>query len=159
MTAHSNRAWLLVLALPCLTCSHETSLPSPTVRVDLRHRLPEKELRRLQLADTTYECHRAVELRAQGAGQRFIITYKLLPGEGGKRHITVVQVAPDGPFTGARGPVASAVVGEGKGGVVPVEIKWEATKGCSTISAGTRVVLRADDPACKAPRPAGKIFQ
>jgi len=149
----------LALFVVLLACCSETFLPSPTVRVDLRHRMPEKELRRLLLADTTFECRRRATVETAGASQRFIVTYKVFQGECDRRYITAVQVEPDGPFSGARGPVASAVVSDGNGRKVPVQITWEATRGCSTVTAGVRVELVPDDPTCKPPRPAGKIFK
>lgn len=150
---------LPLLALVALTCAEGGTLPSPTVRVDLSDRLPKKARRRLAAADTSYECSRKVTLEGQGARQRFVVTWRLYEAEADRRFITAVQVAPDGPFEGGRGPRASASVAATRGFTVPVEIRWSATKGCSNIRASTMVELRSDDPTCKPPRPTGKIFK
>jgi hypothetical protein len=149
---------VLVVALTA-TCSESGQLPSPTVRVPLWERLPIKAQRQFAAADTTYECSRKVKLAGKGAAQRFVVTWRLFEAGEGVRFITAVQVDPDGPFEGGRGPKASALVSGTKGKNVSVQIRWSATKGCSSINAQTTIQLRTDDPDCKPPKPAGgKIF-
>lgn len=140
-------------------CTEGGTLPSPTVRVDLSPHLPRKVQRRLAAADTSYECHRKLTVEGEGARQAFIVTWRVFEADAGQRHITAVQVDPDGPFTGARGPRASAAVDPVKGGKgVSVRVGWQATRGCGTIKASNTLALRPDDPRCKPPKPAGKIF-
>lgn len=156
----SPRLILLIGIFASLTCSDQGRLPSPTVRVDLSHRLPEKPRRQFAAADTSHECSRKVTLAGQGASQRFVVTWRLFRSGERRRFITAVQVAPDGPFEGGRGPRASASVGPTRGEAVPVTLRWSATRGCGAIRASTTVTLRTDDPTCKPPRlTGGKIFK
>jgi hypothetical protein len=154
-----------ILALLTLTtCSDGGTIPSPLVRVDLQDKLPAKVQRRLRAADTGFECHRKVGLTEQGASQQFIVTWRVFEAETGVRYITAVGVETDGPFTGARDPSGTAVVEdprprEGGGNAVRVHIQWQATKGCSAISARTVEALDSQDPSCKPPRSGVKIFQ
>ena len=148
---------LIGLVMGC--CTEGGTLPSPTVRVDLSRHLPGKALRRFVAADTSYQCDRTVTVTSHGASQRFVVAWRVFEADEGQRHITAVQVDPDGPFSGARGPKASAAVNLHRGGKkVSVQISWQATRGCGTIHANQSVTLHPDDSGCKPPRPAGKIF-
>lgn len=156
MRARDRARHLVWIALLALTCA-EGSLPSPTVRVDLRHELPRKVLRRLLAHDSSFECRRKVALAKGGVRQRFVITWRVFEMEPGSRHITMVQVEPDGPFEGARMPSASAMI-EGKGQRRVVQLEWKAQKGCRSVSARKRVPLGTTDPGCKVPKARLKIF-
>ena len=155
---------LALLALTLATCSEGGTIPSPLVRVDLSDKLPAKVQRRLRAADTGFECHRKVGLTSQGASQQFIVTWRVFEAETGVRYVTAVGVETDGPFTGARAPSGTAVVEdprprEGGGNAVRVRIQWQATKGCSSISARTVEQLDSQDPSCKPPKSGVKIFR
>jgi hypothetical protein len=157
---------LPVLLLLCagITCSGPAELPSPTLRVDLRAKLPRKVLRRLMAVDTSYECSRKLTLRSGGASQRFIVTSRVFDFKEGQRYLTAVQVEPDGPTEGGSSPEASAAVGEpvieeGQGMTVPVNLTWSARAGCSKVTAGEQVKLASNDPACKPPSSKVKIFE
>jgi hypothetical protein len=146
-------------------CSSEGVVSSPVVRVDLRDRLPRNLQRQIAAADTSYPCTRTFTLSEGEASQRFVVNYRVLQGEQAQ-HITAVEVVPDGPTEGARGPKASAMVGElrlqedGSKEVaeVPVRISWSATSGCSRISRTRIMTLRADAPDCKPPAPGKKLL-
>lgn len=160
MRSPARRHLLFLVVLAPLTCNEGGTLPSPTVRVDLSEHLPNKALKRFVAADTSYECDRKLTVAAQGGSQRFVVTWRVFEADAGERHITAVQVDPDGAFSGGRGPKASAAVSPagGKERKVTVQIGWEARKGCGGIQASQTLTLSPDDPTCKPPRPAGKIF-
>jgi len=154
------RRHLFLVVVALLACSEGGTLPSPTVRVDLSEHLPERARKRFVAADTSYECDRKLTVAAQGGSQRFVLTWRVFEADAGQRYITAVQVDPDGAFSGGRGPKASAAVSPagGKERKVTVQIGWEARKGCGEIRASQTLTLSPDDPSCKPPKPAGKIF-
>ena len=153
------RALLLGL-LVMLACAQGGTLSSPTVRIDLRDRLPRKVLKKLLAVDTTYECRRKVDLRKAGMWQRFVVTWRVFDAGKAGLHFTALDVAPDGPFSGARAPKASAALGEletvtAKGQPVSrltVQIFLQGVSGCSRRTAGHKEVIRTDDADCKPPR-------
>jgi hypothetical protein len=155
-----NHGYLLMLAvvlLLCPTCKTRTTVSSPVIRMDLRHDLPQKARRRLAALDTTYACSRRVRLVQGPASQQFIVTWRVFEFKQ-SRHVTAVQVEPHGETQGASAPSAAAVVGEvsmTKNGifVLPIQIRWTASEGCSTVSAQKSIELRGDDPGCKPPKP------
>jgi hypothetical protein len=161
MSAALRASLLFVLLAGC----DRGAVSAPVVRVDLRARLPEKVLRRLVAADTTYECRKPFKLASGGAEQAFLASWRVLD-ETGERFITAVEINPDGPTRGAGSPTASALVEEiqkrreGKDvvGMVPVRVSWSASKGCGKVSAVERIELRADDPACVKPKGPGRLL-
>lgn len=148
---------LVVLGAAFAMCGGGGTVTSPVVRVDLRDRLPLRAQRRAYVHDTSYPCSKALTLSAQGAEQRFIANWRVLDDRG-TRHITAVEIVPEGETSGAREPSASAVVedttsdkkGDDLIAVVPVRLVWTATKGCSRVTANARLELRADDKSCRA---------
>ena len=157
---HAPLFWILLAGV--VSCGGDGQLPSPTLRVDLRAKLPRKPLRRLLAVDTTYECSREVTLRVPDASQRFRVSWRVFDYKA-LRYITAVQVAPLGLAKGASGPEASATVGEptAKGDVttVPIEISFSGRAGCSSFTAGRQVNLRSNDPGCKKPVSGVRIWK
>jgi hypothetical protein len=152
---------LALLVFAALHCGGGTELPSPLVRVDLRDKLPAKVLKEMRALGGSYECRREVTLRAEGASQSFVVTWRIYDHKE-SRYFTAVGVEPDGPTRGATSPEATATVDElkreGGASVLPVHLLWSAREGCSTVSARKIVKLRSDDPACKQPKSKLKIF-
>jgi hypothetical protein len=158
--------WLALAALLAPgACGEHTTLTSPVVRVDLRINLPPRLQRRISKRDDSHECNRRFVLEAQGARQAFRVFWRVLD-DGPARHITAVALEPDGPTSGAENPTASAVVGEaenvgGEGALIqriPLQVTYEASRGCSKIKASTRLSLRGDAPECRRPRPERKLL-
>lgn len=151
-------AMVIFLAMP-LACEGRTTLVSPVVRVDLRHKLPPALQKQISKKDESYECRKRLSLSDQGARQGFEAIWRVLE-RGPEKYITAVTVEPYGATSGASRPSASAIVGElgqrkttnGMAQTARVKLSWEATKGCSRISADKKLVLRADDPACDRPK-------
>jgi hypothetical protein len=156
---HAPLLWILLAGV--VTCG-DGQLPSPTLRVDLRDKLPRKALRRLLAVDTTYECSREVTLRVPDASQRFSVSWRVFDFKA-LRYITAVQVAPLGPSQGASGPRASATVGEptaaGDVTTVPIQISFSGRAGCTSFTAGRQVRLRSNDPGCKKPTTKVRIWK
>jgi len=157
---HAPLLWLLLVGV--VTCGGDGQLPSPTLRVDLRDKLPRKVLRRLMAVDTTYECSREVTLRVPDASQRFTVSWRVFDYKAA-RYITAVQVAPVGLAKGASGPEASATVGEptaaGDVTTVPILISFSGRAGCTSFTAGRKVNLRSNDPGCKKPTGSIRIWK
>ena len=145
-----------LLASLVLGCGGGHSVSSPVLRVDLRDRLPPKLQRQIVATDTSYPCTHRFTLAAEGASQRFVVGYRVLD-DGTSKHITAVEVEPEGETVGASAPAATAAVGESRtaGGIAiqRVRVSWEASKGCGKVSATTTVELRADGEGCRPPRP------
>jgi hypothetical protein len=157
---HAPLIWILLAGV--VSCGGDGRLPSPTLRVDLRDKLPRKALRRLLAVDTTYACSREVTLRVPDASQRFRVSWRVFDYKA-LRYITAVQVAPLGLAEGASGPAASATVGEptAKGDVttVPIQISFSGRAGCTSFTAGRQVQLRSNDPGCKKPTSKIRIWK
>jgi len=145
---------LLLLAALC-GCGGGT-LTSPVLRVDLRDRLPPKLQKQVAVADTSYPCSQRFSLAAGGASQRFLANYRVLD-DGTSKHVTAVELEPEGETAGASSPTASAAVGElrreGAISILPLRVSWEASKGCGKVSASETVELRGDGAGCRPPRP------
>jgi hypothetical protein len=150
----SSRAILLSLSLAVACGGHSVS--SPVLRVDLRDRLPPKLQRQVAKADSSYPCTHRFSLAAEGASQRFLVGYRVLD-DGASKHVTALEVDPEGETSGASAPSATAAVAgirQASGvSVVSVRVSWEASKGCNKVGASTTVELRADGPGCRPPRP------
>jgi len=155
---------LAALALLSAACGGRPALNSPVLRLDLRDRLPPDLQRIVSVKDESYPCRTAVTLQAEGASQKFFITWQALRHRD-DRHVTALSVEPDGETTGgAHTPVASAAVGElkhdrsgaGTVTVLPLTLSWEARQGCDRVKAKMRLQLRADDKSCKEPPEAPK---
>lgn len=147
---------IVLLAALAVACSGGHTLSSPVLRVDLRARLPPKLQRQVAVVDTSYPCTHRFTLAEKGASQRFLASYRVLD-DGTLRHITAVELEPEGDTVGASAPSATAAIGEarqaGSASILPLRVSWHASKGCEKLSATTTVELRADSEGCRPPKP------
>jgi hypothetical protein len=155
MTRPQTRRAFLLFVLVLLACGKAT-IVSPIARVDLRAQLPPALQRKIVALDTTFECRKRLLLEGEGVKLGVVATFRIL--DEGTKHITSVEVAPNGPVVGGVDAEASAVVGEiemvragGAEGAarVPVFLTLSARKGCSRVEVSRRILLAADDPICK----------
>lgn len=153
MTVKRTSALLALTLLVLSDCDSNQQLHSPTIRVDLSARLPEKASRRA-VSGITYYCRKGVSLSQGAAKQDFIVSWRIIDIDK-IRYIVAAEVAPKGKTVGAKNPKASATVGAANplDQNLPLRIYWGAQSGCSTLEATMDTKLSLNDPSCRLAEP------